>query len=268
MNAVNRTFYDVLGVSRDTPPIVIKAAYRALAKEYHPDSSSEAAAAPERFHELLDAYAVLSDPEARHAYDGALTQPAEAASGVTEPHEQLNGAREGGGTALDVVQARFMLYSEQLAAAFQEALATERGEDDLLAFAQVLEAHFLREYFGADDDVCAMAGLLLLQCRKRALIELNELVQATAELGAAERRRRLAAFAERNFNDSDVFSGWLRERFRSTPGRPVSTATHPVRASEPIRLPQRGRPLTSMARVFCWTFAVYLGICIVSVQTG
>ena len=56
MNSGSRTFYDVLGVSPETPVVVLKAAFRALAKEYHPDSSAEAAADPDRFIELQDAY--------------------------------------------------------------------------------------------------------------------------------------------------------------------------------------------------------------------
>jgi curved DNA-binding protein len=60
--------YEVLGVSRDADADEIRRAYRALARSHHPDVSKEAGA-EERFKEIGEAYAVLSDPERRAAFD-------------------------------------------------------------------------------------------------------------------------------------------------------------------------------------------------------
>lgn len=61
-------YYAILGVARDADDATIKAAYRALAREHHPDRS-RADGAEERFKAVSEAYAVLSDPNQRRAYD-------------------------------------------------------------------------------------------------------------------------------------------------------------------------------------------------------
>lgn len=61
-------YYDVLGVPRGASQDEIKSAFRRLAREYHPDVN-KAADAEERFKELNEAYAVLSDQQKRSAYD-------------------------------------------------------------------------------------------------------------------------------------------------------------------------------------------------------
>jgi curved DNA-binding protein CbpA len=65
-------FYDVLGVTKDADPEVIIAAYRALAKKYHPDSGkTRGTGSPERFRQIQEAYETLSDASRRASYDDA-----------------------------------------------------------------------------------------------------------------------------------------------------------------------------------------------------
>jgi len=63
-----RDYYEVLGVGKEADPKEIKSAYRKLALKYHPDRSEEPDA-EERFKEISEAYAVLSDPDKRRQYD-------------------------------------------------------------------------------------------------------------------------------------------------------------------------------------------------------
>ena len=63
-----KDYYQVLGVAPDATADAVKKAYRQLARKYHPDVSKEADAAA-RMSEVNEAYAVLSDPERRAAYD-------------------------------------------------------------------------------------------------------------------------------------------------------------------------------------------------------
>lgn len=65
-----RDYYDILGVSRDASPEEIKKAYRKLAMKYHPDKNpSNREESEEKFKEISEAYAVLSDDEKRARYD-------------------------------------------------------------------------------------------------------------------------------------------------------------------------------------------------------
>jgi DnaJ-class molecular chaperone len=62
-----RDYYLVLGISRDATEAEIKRAFRELARRLHPDVNPQDAG--ERFREINEAYAVLSDKEARARYD-------------------------------------------------------------------------------------------------------------------------------------------------------------------------------------------------------
>lgn len=64
-----KDFYDVLGISRSASDSEIKSAYRKLAKQYHPDKNADNDQAAEKFKEIGEAYATLSDPEKRKMYD-------------------------------------------------------------------------------------------------------------------------------------------------------------------------------------------------------
>jgi molecular chaperone DnaJ len=63
-----RDYYEVLGVPRDAAQKTIKDAFRKLALHYHPDRNKEPGA-EDRFKEIAEAYAVLSDPTKRAQYD-------------------------------------------------------------------------------------------------------------------------------------------------------------------------------------------------------
>ena len=69
MAPAGKDFYKVLGVRDKATPEEIKKAYRKLAKENHPDANRGDPKAAERFKEIGEAYAVLSDPEKRKQYD-------------------------------------------------------------------------------------------------------------------------------------------------------------------------------------------------------
>ncbi|MDG6217863.1 MAG: molecular chaperone DnaJ [Candidatus Thermoplasmatota archaeon] len=63
-----KDYYDVLGLNKDADKREIKKAYRTLALKYHPDKNPSKDA-EEKFKEISEAYAVLSDDEKRQLYD-------------------------------------------------------------------------------------------------------------------------------------------------------------------------------------------------------
>jgi molecular chaperone DnaJ len=67
--ANKRDYYDVLGVDRSASADDIKKAYRKLAMQYHPDRNKGDGDAEEKFKEVGEAYAVLSDQNKRAQYD-------------------------------------------------------------------------------------------------------------------------------------------------------------------------------------------------------
>jgi curved DNA-binding protein CbpA len=69
-----RTLYGVLGLPLRAGEAEIKAAFRKLAKRYHPDLNAGDARAEQRFKEINEAHAILNNPDARARYDAGLLQ--------------------------------------------------------------------------------------------------------------------------------------------------------------------------------------------------
>ena len=68
-NVIKADYYEVLGVSRSASEQELKAAYRKLALQHHPDRNPGNKESEERFKACSEAYQVLSDPQKRAAYD-------------------------------------------------------------------------------------------------------------------------------------------------------------------------------------------------------
>ena len=69
MSVKFKDYYETLGVKRNASAGQIKKSYRSLARKHHPDINPGDKAAEEKFKEIQEAYAVLSDPKKRKRYD-------------------------------------------------------------------------------------------------------------------------------------------------------------------------------------------------------
>jgi DnaJ-class molecular chaperone len=69
LRTTKKDYYEVLGVARDADEKAIKGAYRRLARKYHPDVNPGDEAAEQKFKDVAEAFAVLSDKEQREKYD-------------------------------------------------------------------------------------------------------------------------------------------------------------------------------------------------------
>ena len=76
-----RDYYEILGVAAQASEAELKKAFRGLAMQYHPDRNPGDKEAEERFKEINEAYAVLSDPDKRAHYDRFGTAPGGGAGG-------------------------------------------------------------------------------------------------------------------------------------------------------------------------------------------
>jgi DnaJ-class molecular chaperone len=86
-----RTHYEVMGVTRTTSDEGIKAAWRKLSRELHPDRLGGTPEANARFAEVSAAYATLSDPKARKVYDASIdvtTTPCTTCNGEGKVYKQ------------------------------------------------------------------------------------------------------------------------------------------------------------------------------------
>ena len=65
----NRDFYKILELKKNANDSEIKKAYRKLTLQYHPDKNPGDDEAKQKFHDVADAYEVLSDSDKRRKYD-------------------------------------------------------------------------------------------------------------------------------------------------------------------------------------------------------
>ncbi|XP_020576140.1 uncharacterized protein LOC110021816 isoform X2 [Phalaenopsis equestris] len=144
--ATSIDYYSTLGVSRSASSKEIKAAYRKLARQYHPDVNKQPGAT-EKFKEISTAYEVLSDEKKRALYDqygeAGVKSAVGGSSGTYTANpfdlfETFFGATMGGFSGMD--QAAFRT---------QRRGATINGED--IRYDMILE--FSEAIFGAEKEI-------------------------------------------------------------------------------------------------------------------
>lgn len=136
-----RDYYEILGVSRTSSDAELKAAYRKLAMQHHPDRNPGDAACEHRFKELSEAYDVLKDGDKRAAYDrfghaafeqgggGAHGFGADFAHTFSDIFEDLfgmSGGRRGGGRGQGRERGSDLRYNMEIG--LEEAFAGKTAQ--------------------------------------------------------------------------------------------------------------------------------------------
>ncbi|HPC83908.1 MAG TPA: DnaJ domain-containing protein [Thermoanaerobaculaceae bacterium] len=198
--ASQRTLYDVLGVTPGASTEQIRAAFRKLARERHPDrfQGSARAAAERAFQEITEAYNVLSDPGQRSRYDRQLESSHKET--LTDPKEIAKALL---GRALSSMKAG------------QHALADEAFIQAIAHDPQSARAHHLYGMFLAQQPTRLDEALRHLD--QAAKIDPNNpkiLLDASrlfARANMNQRALRLAQAAARLVPDDDSAQSWLRQ---------------------------------------------------------
>ena len=152
-----RDLYAVLGVARGADADAIRKAYRQLARKHHPDVNPDDKAAEDRFKEISEAYAVLSDPEKRALYDefGEVSLQAGFDPEAARAAQRMGGFGRAGGTGGPGDEDAFASFEDLLGGMFGgRGRAGARGRawpgDDLEI---ALELEFLEAARGTTKQI-------------------------------------------------------------------------------------------------------------------
>jgi len=183
--------YSTLGVLPEADPVVIKAAYRALAQTYHPDKwCGDPAIATQRMAAINEAYRILGDAKLRAEYDATLqkvyrqdsygddqsSERDNAFSSALSETEQRWRVATSIFPDLDQYRARLSRISTLLSFAYVTLLLETKRFNDRAVVAEKLETEFLSRYFGTNEQVLGFAKDLIVSGRKEAAKLLNQIV--------------------------------------------------------------------------------------------
>ena len=202
-------YYFILGVLPEAKDIVIKAAYRALAQRYHPDRSGSATGKDNVYMaELNEAYAILSNADARMRYDQLRHGNSTVCnSNLCRMEEQTppgdDPLAKDWRIAVNVypdlaeIEQRLARFSWKLSNTYRAYLLEGKQFEERHSLAALFENDFLSTYFGDHPKTMQFARKLVLRgCREEALA-LNNMIRV---LGLNSDPRRIIGKIARDFD--------------------------------------------------------------------
>jgi len=113
---MTKDYYAILGVPRAADGATIHSAFRARARQYHPDAGAGSSAP--KFSEALEAYHTLSDPQLRRQHDLDLGTPLRQSTIIPEPlfaaERSWSDYRPAGAYQFEIVRELFELIEADL----------------------------------------------------------------------------------------------------------------------------------------------------------
>ncbi|WP_395339306.1 J domain-containing protein [Ningiella sp. W23] len=186
------SYYSTLGVTHTAEDFVIKAAYKALMRAYHPDRVNGYEAYVKA---INNAYDVLSDSVKRAEYDSSQK------GSIDESYfEDTESSREIANDVssdwqvvieyfpeLEEAKQELRQYSSALSISFALKILESKDFKNHLEISRELKKDFLQGYFGTNPRILLLAKTLLLAKVRAPLLELNKLVQIMGDRIDAER---------------------------------------------------------------------------------
>lgn len=220
MNGIDRDLYEILNILPDAEPVVVIAAYRALAQRYHPDRwQGDPSIADARMSEINIAYEVLSNAARRAAYDlerkerGKASEfddeDGQAFSSVSQPIEDRWALATSVYPDLTALRLRLAKVSASLAFAYVVTLLENKSFDQRKAYAEGMEKAFLTRYFGNDPAILEFSRKLIFSGQRAAAKALNALVGV---LGSSTDANRIIQRVTEQFGLEAVWSQESAER--------------------------------------------------------
>jgi curved DNA-binding protein CbpA len=200
----SKDHYAALGLAPNADDVVVKAAYRALAKKHHPDrNSSNDQGASRKFREIQNAYEVLSDEEKRARYQQLL-------QGSRRHRASELSASSGGDVRvrlddrweyliqkhpdLGKIYSGYNHVSPALAARFRLLVLGSRLPGHFDYIARRLERQFCRRHFTQYGEVQSLARRLLARRNRHGLRQLWLEVRRTRAMTRAQRRELVSRY--------------------------------------------------------------------------
>ena len=183
----NKDYYAILGVHPTAEKAVIEAAYKALAKRYHPDMNRDNSdEAKRRMQEINEAYSILSDSNKRKEYDKAKGEGAQQGEdyfrGQEESEPDYDPLEENWEIALeyypdlDEYYKNLKKISWKLGYGYKAYILENKDYKKRENIALKMEKDFLERYFGNNDNIKIYAKNLILLKELEASKELNKIV--------------------------------------------------------------------------------------------
>jgi curved DNA-binding protein CbpA len=179
---MSKDYYRILGVLDDSEDVVIRAAYKALEQRYHPDKwTGNKDDANRRMQEINEAYAVLSDSVKRKQYDATRESKGYQDDAEMEAEESfVNSYKDDWKKVieyfpdLDALAKNLNQISPTLDFSFKSILIEQKKFNNAKEIADTLENKFLEKYFGKNKEIKNFAKTLILNKKKSAAKELND----------------------------------------------------------------------------------------------
>ena len=213
-----KDYYAILGVSTDAEIEVINAAYRAMAKKYHPDVyNGDAKFAEEKIKDINEAFETLKDSKKRKAYDNSFKKENKSGSfnDYTETSDDNDNwfdekEKDAWNTVVEYYpnaekeRIKLAKLQKKLALQYQFILITTKTSTNYKVWAKVIEDDFFKRYFGDDKKLHKIVKNLLLKKEIKIALEINKAIKVLGSDASEDIIKKMKLKYKNKINNVDV----------------------------------------------------------------